>query len=187
LTAVKRTALPAAVILAAAALVGLLVYGVAGKGRDTTIDDALAKGRAVAAPDRRLPLLGSGGQRALADLRGKVVVLNFWASWCTPCRSEAPVLERAQRRLQSTGAGTVLGVNYKDTTDDARGFVRQYGLTYPSVRDMEGKLAADYGTTALPETFVIDRQGRIVARSRGTVDDRFVNQALAPLVQTGQR
>lgn len=168
-------------IVAAAALVGLLVYGVASGGEDHTIDDALKKGRAVQAPDRTLPRLDGAGSASLADWRGKVVVLNFWASWCTPCRAEAPVLERAHKRLASSGAGTVLGVNYKDVTDDARDFERRFGLTYPSVRDAEGKLALEYGTTALPETFVIDRRGRIVANSRGTVDQAFIDRALRDL------
>jgi cytochrome c biogenesis protein CcmG/thiol:disulfide interchange protein DsbE len=178
---VKRTAVPITVILAAAALVGLLVYGVASKGEDHTIDDALKKGESVKAPDRTLPRLDAPGEASLAGLRGKVVVLNFWASWCTPCKAEAPVLERAHKRLSASGAGTVLGVNYKDVTDDATSFEREFGLTYPSLRDVDGKLAKDYGTAALPETFVIDRQGRIVANSRGTVDQKFIDRALANL------
>jgi cytochrome c biogenesis protein CcmG/thiol:disulfide interchange protein DsbE len=174
---VRRRAVPFAAILAAAALVGLLVYGVAQRGENRTLDDAVMGGRAPAAPDRALPVLDGEGQRTLASFRGKPVVLNFWASWCTPCKQEAPLLERAQKRL-AAGGGTVLGVTYRDASPDARAFVRKFGLTYPSLRDVEGKLAQDYGTRALPETFVIDRDGRVRAISRGVVSQRFLDDAL---------
>jgi cytochrome c biogenesis protein CcmG/thiol:disulfide interchange protein DsbE len=175
---VRRRAVPFAAILAAAALVGLLVYGVAQRGDNRTLDNAVKNGGAPAAPDRALPVLGrADGTRTLASFRGKPVVLNFWASWCTPCRQEAPLLEKAQRRLAAHG-GTVLGVTFRDTTPDARAFMRRYGLTYPSLRDVDGKLAEDYGTRALPETFVIDRDGRVRAISRGAVSKRFLDDAL---------
>jgi cytochrome c biogenesis protein CcmG/thiol:disulfide interchange protein DsbE len=174
---VRRRAVPFAAILAAAALVGLLVYGVAQKGDNRTLDQAVAKGTAPAAPDRALPVLGAEDKRTLASFRGKPVVLNFWASWCTPCRQEAPLLEKAQQRLAAKG-GTVVGVAFRDTTPDARAFVRRYGLTYPSLRDVDGKLAEDYGTRALPETFVIDRDGRVRAISRGVVSQKFLDSAL---------
>jgi len=174
---VRRRAVPFAAILAAAALVGLLVYGVAQRSDNRTLDQAVAKGSAPAAPDRALPVLGAQGKRTLASYRGKPVVLNFWASWCTPCRQEAPLLEKAQQRLRAHG-GTVVGITYRDTTGDAQAFVRKFGLTYPSLRDVDGKLAESYGTRALPETFVIDRDGHIRAISRGVVSQRFLNSAL---------
>jgi cytochrome c biogenesis protein CcmG/thiol:disulfide interchange protein DsbE len=105
------------------------------------------------------------------------VVLNFWASWCTPCAAEAPLLERAQQRLVRERA-TVLGVAYRDTTPDALSFVRQHHLTYPSLRDVNGALAQAYGTSALPETFVLDRAGRVAAISRGEVTSAFLAQAI---------
>jgi cytochrome c biogenesis protein CcmG/thiol:disulfide interchange protein DsbE len=124
-----------------------------------------------------LPVLDGSGRRSLADLRGKVVVLNFWASWCGPCESEAPVLERAQRKLAGSG-GTVLGVTYKDDADASRDFVKKYKLSYPSLRDDRLDLAPKYGTTKLPETFVLDKAGHVVAMSRGEVSQDFLSHAI---------
>jgi cytochrome c biogenesis protein CcmG, thiol:disulfide interchange protein DsbE len=105
-------------------------------------------------------------------------VLNFWASWCEPCQVEAPLLERAQGRLERDG-GTVLGVTYLDASPDSQSFMRRYHLTYPNLRDDNGAFAQSYGTDKLPESFVIDRQGRVVAISRGEIDQTFLNRAIA--------
>ncbi|HEY8584945.1 MAG TPA: TlpA disulfide reductase family protein [Capillimicrobium sp.] len=175
----RRTAVPLVAILAVAALVGLLVYGVASKSEDTTIQDAVASGERPPAPVAELPVLGDDGATgSLADYRGEVVILNFWASWCAPCEAEAPELERAQRRLEREGAGTVLGVTYHDASRDALEFIDEHGLTYPSLRDVEGDLTKEYGTRALPETFVIDADGRIVDLMKGTVTREFLDQAI---------
>ena len=175
----KRNAVPLVAILAAAALVGLLVYGVAQKGTNHTLDDAVHNGKRPAAPDRALPVLGNGGRQSLASYKGKPVVLNFWASWCEPCREEAPVLEKTAKALTADQAGTVLGVTYRDGSSASQEFVRKFKLTYPSVRDVDGRLAKDYGTRALPETFVIDRDGKVAAIQRGVVDRGFLDEALA--------
>ena len=171
----------AAVTIAAAALVGLLAYGVTTAGQDTTIDDKLVSGERVEAPDASLPRLGADGRAQLADYEGKVVVLNFWGSWCPPCVGELPLLERAHRKIASQG-GTVLGVDMKEVTSDGLAMVRRNKLTYPNLRDPDGEFADLYGTTAYPETFVIDRKGLIAARQRGPVDQAWLDRTLTPLL-----
>ena len=166
-------------VVAATLLVGLLVYGVLAVGESTTLDDAVKKGERPAAPDRTLPKLG-GGEGSLAEYKGKPLVVNFWASWCGPCKDEAPALERAQKRLARAG-GTVVGVTVNDSSPDSQAFIDEMKVTYPSLRDVEDELGKDFGRTGVPETFVIDRQGRVVALNRGQVDDEFFEQAL-PMV-----
>jgi cytochrome c biogenesis protein CcmG, thiol:disulfide interchange protein DsbE len=179
-----RRGLPLAVIAAAAALVLLLAYGVASQGTDTSIDDAVSRGERIEAPDESLPVLGGPGQSSLADYRGKVVVLNFWASWCPPCIGELPLLERTKRRIESRG-GIVLGVNYKDLPEDALELSRRFQLSYPSVRDRDGEYAEEYATQGIPETFVVDRRGGIAASRRGPVDQQWLNSTLRPLLAEG--
>ena len=171
-----KRSLPIAVVVAAVALLVLLGYGVINKGQDTTLDSAVAKGERPVAPDRTLPVVGEDAtKRSLASYRGKVVVLNIWASWCIPCREEAPILQRTHERISSRG-GTVLGVTYRDIEGRSLKFIREFHITYPSLRDAEGKLTHSYGASAVPETFVIDREGRVVALSRGTVTQRWLDE-----------
>jgi cytochrome c biogenesis protein CcmG, thiol:disulfide interchange protein DsbE len=173
---------PLMVIAVVLALVGLLAYGIASNETDTSIDSHLAKGERKPAPVATLPRLGQSGKASLADYRGKVVLLNYWASWCVPCRKEAPLLERWQGVMQSKG-GTVLGVDVNDISDDGLSFARQYKLTYPLLRDGDAHSQAAFGVLAYPESFLIDRQGRIVAAERGPVDDAFMRAKVLPLLQ----
>jgi cytochrome c biogenesis protein CcmG/thiol:disulfide interchange protein DsbE len=176
---VKRLIVPALASIFGAALLGLLVYGVTHQAASRTLDEAVKSTRWPAAPEakRSLPGLSGGRGATLASYGGKVVVLNFWASWCAPCEQEAPLLERAQSVLERHDA-TVLGVAFKDNTSDSLEFVRRYHLTYPSLRDASGSFAQSYGTDQLPESFVLDRSGKIVAISRGEVENRFLEKAI---------
>ena len=176
--------LPLAVSLAALALLALLAYGVAQSEPDQGIDRKLAAGERVAAPAITLPLLEGEGRRSLADYRGRVVVLNFWASWCGPCRSESPLLERWHRRISKEN-GTVVGVDVNDVTDDAIAFVKEYRLSYPQLRDRDGGNLKHFQVTGYPETVVLDRQGRIAATARGPVDDAFMEREVVPLLAEG--
>jgi len=180
LEAVRRRLLPIIVSILGACLIGLLIYGISHQSASRTLDEALAQGQHPLAPEaaRTLPGLAGAPAASLASFAGKVVVLNFWASWCEPCQDEAPLLERAQSQLQRHDA-TVLGVTYLDASPDSESFVRQYHLTYPNLRDTDGDFAHSYGTDQLPESFVIDRHGHIVAISRGEIDQAFLNRAVA--------
>jgi cytochrome c biogenesis protein CcmG/thiol:disulfide interchange protein DsbE len=170
-----------AVLAGIVALLILLVYGVKATGPGHTLDSALARGEHPRAPALTLPTLSGGPAAALSDYRGKVVVLNYWASWCTPCRQESPLLQRWQRRLAGHG-GTVLGVDSLDVTADARAFVRRFGLTYPMLRDRDGATQHRFGVTGYPETVVVDRNGRISGVHRGPVDEEFLRRAVLPLL-----
>jgi cytochrome c biogenesis protein CcmG/thiol:disulfide interchange protein DsbE len=171
------------VAVASLALVALLVYGVIGAGgSSSTLDDAVRAKERPKAPIVELPRLGEG-TGSLADYAGKPVILNVWASWCEPCKEEAPVLERAHRRLQRAG-GTVLGVTISDASEDSFAFMREHGMTFPSLRDVDGKLQEKLHTNGgVPETFVVDREGRIVMISRGVVDREFVDRAIGMIAQ----
>ena len=175
------------VIVLALGVVGLLIYGVAAGGDDSSLDAAVQRGERPVVPGANvaLPLLDGKGSVSLKELRGEVVVLNFWASWCEPCAEEAPILVKAQRELEARGDGTVLGVTYKDFADESRAFARRYGLNYPSARDDKLELAPLFGTTALPETFVIDARGRVVAVGRGQLREDFLDGAIARAREAG--
>ena len=169
------------VIATAALLVGLLAYGVASKGRDTSIDQAIAEGRRIAVPQATLPRLGAAGSEAISDYRGKVVVLNFWGSWCPPCVDELPALQSYHESIVGRG-GTVLGINMRETSDAALEYVRRFGLTFPNLRDRDGEYAERYDSRAFPETFVIDREGLIASKRRGPVDERWLREHVDPLL-----
>ena len=177
-----RAPIPVIAALMAAALVGLLAYGVASKEPDRDIERALARGERIPAPPITLPRLGADGESSLSDYRGRVVVLNYWASWCDPCRAESPLLQHWHERIERRG-GTVVGIDVLDVTSDAQAFIRDYGLRYPMLRDASGETQKDFGVVAYPETFVIDRRGRIAAIRRGPVDEPFLRRSVLPLLE----
>jgi cytochrome c biogenesis protein CcmG, thiol:disulfide interchange protein DsbE len=164
------------------ALVALLTYGVVSTGADRSIDDRITAGERVEAPVSELRVLGGEGTGSLADHKGKVVVLNVWASWCPPCRSEMPLLQRTHERIASKG-GLVLGLDSQDASEDALRFLREKRIEFPSLRDRDGEYADALGTNQLPETFLIDREGRIAALRRGPVDQAWLDENLGPLLE----
>ena len=174
--------IPIAVLGAFVALVALLAYGLASNEPDRGVEEALVAGEREPAPEIELPELSGGGTGGLADYRGRVVVLNFWASWCDPCRAESPLLQRWHERLEKDDA-LVLGVDVQDVDSDARDFIDEYGLTYPMLRDGPGDTREKFGILGLPETFVVDRKGRVAAVQRGPVTEEFMREQVAPLLR----
>jgi cytochrome c biogenesis protein CcmG/thiol:disulfide interchange protein DsbE len=179
----RRFLLPGSVVVAAVALLALLAFGVAAQNTSSSIDAQVARGERPPAPDATLalPILAKTGTESLADLRGKVVVLNVFASWCDPCKSEAPLLEQTQRQIAPHDA-TVLGITYLDNSSDSETFVHAEHITYPVLRDVSGNFVRAFGTTGVPETFVIDRRGRIAAVRRYQLAGRWLDQTVARVI-----
>jgi len=162
---------------------GLLGFATFRANRPASLTVALARGETPAAPPLVLPRLDAEGDLDLGTLRGRVVVLNFWSSWCIPCREEAPALEAAWQRYRGQGV-VVVGVNVQDLTPAALRFLHETRTTYPTVRDKDNTVYRAYGLTGVPETFFVDRSGRIVRKFPGAVTDpqewfRAVEAALA--------
>jgi len=180
-----RLAAQAVAVAIVAALLALLVWKlVRGDGNEVT--GSLAEGGRPAAPVFSLPRLAVGGgegELSLASYRGQTVVLNFWASWCLPCKEETPLLQRSWQRWRGRDV-VFVGVNAKDFRRDAEGFMERYGVTYPNVYDGKGWTIGRYGVTAFPETYFLDAGGRVVYRIAGEVResdelDEGVKRALA--------
>ena len=158
----RRARLLAGVIAAVAVIVALLMTGL---GRDPSVFASPLVGRM--APNFTLPRL-DGPPVTLARLRGQIVVINFWASWCTECQNEQSALDQAWQRFQDSGV-VMIGVNFQDTAGAARAYVRTDAVTYPVVEDAGSKTALAYGLRGVPETFVVNRYGRIVKHVIGPV------------------
>ena len=119
-------------------------------------------------PDFTLQLF-AGGTLTNKDLRGKAVLVNFWASWCPPCREEAAVLEAGWQAHKNEDV-VFLGINIQDKEPDARAFLKEFGITYPNGWDVSGKVPVDFGVWGIPETFFLDKQGRITYKHVGAID-----------------
>ncbi len=158
-------------VLAVLAVVGLLVFGLASKG-----SSRIAVGER--APTKPLPRLEGGGVESIAGYHGEWVLVNFWASWCLPCRDEAPELEEFQQRHGGADF-TVLGIDTQDLSDDGGAFARKYELSYPQLHDGDGKLADEYGTTGVPENFLVDPKGRVRWLTAGPVTGQDLGEVEA--------
>lgn len=175
----RRWPLLIVVVLVALGAVGVLGTGF---GRDPTVVDTVLMDRP--APPLSGPTL-EGGTVDIAGFAGQVVVVNVWASWCVPCRREHPLLVRAAEVLEPFGV-QFIGINTQDSEDDARAFLEERGaFGYPSVLDPDGRWAVEWGTFGVPETFVIDADGRIRAKKIGELTEGWIVEAVGPLVDTG--
>jgi cytochrome c biogenesis protein CcmG/thiol:disulfide interchange protein DsbE len=166
-----------AAVIAVLAVIGLLGFGLLSKG-----EAAIAVGDP--APDGELEgLVAAEGADRIADYRGGWLLINFWASWCEPCREEAPVLEQFWRENRDKGV-TVLGVNLDDTSSDGREFIGEFGLTYPQLRDGDGRQwRDDYGMTGFPESFLVDPDGDLAVIRRGPVDADVLESQFSPAIE----
>jgi len=175
----RARALRWAIPLAVVPVLVLLAYGFRTDPRE--IPSPL-----VGKPASRFALTAFEGKRvALESLRGQVVVVNFWASWCYPaCYEEAPSLERAWQTYKDRGL-VVVGVNFQDKDEPAKRFLTQFGHTFPNAPDPSGRVSVDYGVYGVPETYFIDRKGRVRFKRVGPVSDELLKQQIEPLLAEG--
>lgn len=171
----RRWLRTAAILLPVVAFVTVIAVATIGKAGPPRPGDP--------APDFTAPLLEGDGELSLETLKGKPIVLNFWASWCEPCRDEAPMLKEAHERYGERVE--FVGVNIKDARTEALAFDEEFGLGYPDVRDEGGRIYSAYGLTGQPETFFIDAEGNIFEHVNGPLFEDLFAQTMAQLVADG--
>jgi len=151
----------------------LVSYGLWGGGHS-------ASSPGKPAPDFTITLL-NGETLSLHSLRGQVVVVNFWASWCTYCRDEAPSLERLWQKYRDRGV-IFVGIGYREVEEKAWGFIQDTGITFPNGLDPRGNITRAYGVTGVPETYVIDQEGKLRFRHIGPVEAEILAAELEQLL-----
>lgn len=164
-----------AVFMVVLAVIGLLAFGLLDKS-----EEAIAVGDPAPAPE--LTDLETGEPASIEDYRGKWVLLNFWSSWCEPCRAESPDLQAFQDENPDVA---VVGINLEDASDEAKAFVSELKLTYPQLRAADSRaLRESYGSVARPENFLIDPEGNVAVIQRGPVTSEILDESFAPLVRS---
>ena len=173
------------VLLAGVGLRGLFAWGLAKPGQTpggVAVNTQPGEVEIRSGPARPFELaLFDGTALTLEELRGQVVMVDFWASWCPPCRAEAPTLARVYREYQGKGVEFV-GVAIWDSAEDAQAYMQQFGVTYPSGLDPKGRMAMDYGVTGIPEKYFISRDGTVVKKFNGPMDEARLKQVLDELL-----
>lgn len=175
----RRIVVLSVVTLAVAGLIALIAVGLVRKEPLTGASGAARVNRPAA--DFTLPLF-SGGEITLSSLRGKPVVINFWASWCPPCREEAPILEKVWRQYRNKEV-TFIGVDIQDAEGDARAYIKEFGITYPNGPDIGGRITIDYGVSGIPVSFFVNREGRIVSRWVGAINEPLLVARIEELLR----
>ena len=166
-------------VIVSLGFLGLLGYGILNKEPITGLSGITMVNRP--APDFTLKTF-EGTTISLADLRGKPVVINFWASWCPPCRVEAPLLERTWRAYKGRGVAFI-GVDLQDRLEDALRYIREFDVTYPNGPDPTGEISINYGVSGLPVTFFVSKKGEILRRWVGAIEQEMLISAIREIMK----
>ena len=177
-----RRILQGLAVAVVAGLLGVLVWDVA-HNHAGKVAKEVDSGHVYTAPLFTRPLVNGSGKLSMTSLRGKVLVVNFWQSYCAPCTHEAPTLAAAARQWHNAKDVVFLGIDVQDLRGPARAFMKRFGITYPNVSD-DGSLVGRFGVTGFPETFFVDRRGRVVPVPKV---GHIVGPATRQLLDTGIR